>query len=129
MLEALGRSSPHWRVKNACPCCLYKLEGEPPLAEFDILATMDGNDSLKRLIRRETVAPQDDGEPMLGLPRERKDTRNGRGDYILSREFVDRWEKDVEEEMVVDLVSTKGHELVIYTYATLVRSGEMGEFL
>ncbi|KAJ7835462.1 hypothetical protein B0H14DRAFT_2590286 [Mycena olivaceomarginata] len=24
---ALGRDTPHWRLKNSCPCCLYKLEG------------------------------------------------------------------------------------------------------
>jgi hypothetical protein len=26
---ALGRDTPNWRLKNSCPACLYKLEGEP----------------------------------------------------------------------------------------------------
>ncbi|KAJ7430639.1 hypothetical protein B0H11DRAFT_1763763 [Mycena galericulata] len=44
---ALGRDTPDWRLKNACPACLYKLEGEPEL-EIPLLATIDGNNSLKR---------------------------------------------------------------------------------
>ncbi|KAJ7867193.1 hypothetical protein B0H14DRAFT_3441890 [Mycena olivaceomarginata] len=46
----LGRDS-KWRMKHACPACMYKLEGEDKLI-FDMLTTMDGNDSLKRVLRR-----------------------------------------------------------------------------
>src|ERR1700742_2057930 len=28
---ALGRDGPNWRLKNACPACLYNLEGEVTL--------------------------------------------------------------------------------------------------
>jgi len=45
--KALGQSTANWRLLNVCPCCFYKLEGEPPLV-FDWLATIDGNNSLKR---------------------------------------------------------------------------------
>lgn len=110
VMKALGRDAPNWRVKNACPSCFYRLEGEPSLPKFDILVTMDGNDSLKRLIRRETASQPDDGEPVLGEARERKDPRDGRGDYILPQEFVDRWEK-VVEEMIPDVVSTRHYLL------------------
>lgn len=106
IMKALGHDSPNWRVKNACPACLYKLKDEPTLPEFDLLATMDGNDSLKRLVRREAEAPQDDGEPLLGEARERKDERDGRGDYILSPEVVNKWEKEVDEDMIIDVVRT-----------------------
>ncbi|KAG1743589.1 uncharacterized protein EDB91DRAFT_1051106, partial [Suillus paluster] len=44
--DALGRNTPNWRLLNSCPCCVYKLEGEPPLP-FEWLVTVDGNNSLK----------------------------------------------------------------------------------
>ncbi|KAF7367089.1 hypothetical protein MSAN_00968400 [Mycena sanguinolenta] len=47
---ALGRDSPNWRLKNACPACLSKLEGEDPIP-LPLLVTMDGNNSLKRFWR------------------------------------------------------------------------------
>jgi hypothetical protein len=42
---ALGRDTPDWRLKNTCPACLYKLEGEPHL-KYPLMATFDGNNSL-----------------------------------------------------------------------------------
>ena len=49
---ALKRDDPGWRLRHACPACTYKLTGEAEL-EFSMLITMDGNDSLKRVQRRE----------------------------------------------------------------------------
>ncbi|KAG1871416.1 hypothetical protein F4604DRAFT_1490378, partial [Suillus subluteus] len=43
----LKHDLPNWRLLNLCPCCFYKLEGEDKLA-FEWLATIDGNNSLKR---------------------------------------------------------------------------------
>jgi ferredoxin-like protein FixX len=43
----LARNTPDWRMQNACPACFYKLKDEPPL-EFSYLASIDGNNSLKR---------------------------------------------------------------------------------
>lgn len=94
-----------------------------------MLATMDGNDSLKRLIRRETVAPQDDREPALGEVRERKDDRDGRGDYILSPAVVDRWENDVDEEMIADVVRIFLYGCAISTYTRTVRGSEIEQSL
>ncbi|KAG6370043.1 hypothetical protein JVT61DRAFT_12564 [Boletus reticuloceps] len=36
----LGRNTPDWRMRNACPACFYKLKDEPPL-EFSYLASID----------------------------------------------------------------------------------------
>ncbi|KAJ7343979.1 hypothetical protein DFH08DRAFT_629597, partial [Mycena albidolilacea] len=47
MKATLGRDVPNWRLKNACPACLYELEGEPKLKRRFIV-TQDGNNSLKR---------------------------------------------------------------------------------
>ncbi|KAF7374056.1 hypothetical protein MSAN_00286500 [Mycena sanguinolenta] len=90
--SALGRDSPKWRLKHACPACTYKLEGEEELI-FSILTTMDGNDSLKRVLRRSKTDGSED-EPTLGPSKEREDSRDGGEDYFLSREQVDRWAKD-----------------------------------
>ncbi|KAJ7812234.1 hypothetical protein B0H14DRAFT_3090510 [Mycena olivaceomarginata] len=47
VMRALGRDS-SWHLKHACMACTYKLTGEDALI-FDMLVTMDGNDSLKQL--------------------------------------------------------------------------------
>ncbi|KAJ7429411.1 hypothetical protein B0H11DRAFT_2409247 [Mycena galericulata] len=91
VMKALGRDS-KWRMKHACPACMYKLEGEDKLI-FDMLTTMDGNDSLKRVLRRLRVSDDGDGEPTLGKSKERVDNRDARDGYFLSREKVDRWAK------------------------------------
>ncbi|KAJ7176367.1 hypothetical protein C8R43DRAFT_872549 [Mycena crocata] len=91
--KTLGRDST-WRMKHACPACTYKLEGEDRLI-FDMLTTMDGNDSLKRVLRRSkpTMEENESGEPVLGSSKERVDNRDAGDGYMLSRERVDRWAK------------------------------------
>ncbi|KAF8166437.1 hypothetical protein K438DRAFT_1921486 [Mycena galopus ATCC 62051] len=88
---ALGRDTPGWRLKHTCPACMYKLEGEEDLI-FSMLVTMDGNDSLKRVLRR-TKTDGSEEEPVLGPSKEREDSRDGGEDYFLSREEVDKWAK------------------------------------
>ncbi|KAJ6479830.1 hypothetical protein C8R45DRAFT_1054445 [Mycena sanguinolenta] len=79
--SALGRDTPNWRLKHACPACTYKLEGEDELI-FSILTTMDGNNSLKRVLRRSRTDGSED-EPTLGPSQ----------DYFLTREQVNKWAK------------------------------------
>ncbi|KAJ7323994.1 hypothetical protein DFH08DRAFT_711539 [Mycena albidolilacea] len=88
---ALGRDTPNWRLKHACPACMYKLEGEDALI-FSFLSTMDGNDSLKRVLRRAKTNGSKQ-EPTLGPSKEREDSRDGGEDYFLTREQVDKWAK------------------------------------
>lgn len=91
-MDALGRDK-SWRLKHVCPACTYKLEGEDKLI-FDMLTTMDGNDSLKRVLRRSKVDVDEDGdEPTLGPSRERVDNRDAGDGYFLSREKVEEWSK------------------------------------
>lgn len=59
---ALERDSPNWRLRNARSACTYKLEDEPPLV-FDMLVTMDGNDSLKRIVRKDIPEYLGEGNP------------------------------------------------------------------
>jgi hypothetical protein len=91
VMNALGRDS-KWRLKHACPACMYKLEGEDELI-FDMLTTMDGNDSLKRVLRRLPSDGKGDGEPTLGRSKECVDNRDAGNGYYLSRERVDAWAK------------------------------------
>ncbi|KAJ6525515.1 hypothetical protein DFH09DRAFT_1095569 [Mycena vulgaris] len=99
VLVALGRDTPHWRLKNSCPCCLYKLEGEEHL-ELPLLATFDGNNSLSRFERRERVQMDDEGTTAPGTSRERYDNRVAPGDYYLPRVEVDKWGKDGESDLI-----------------------------
>ncbi|KAJ7236144.1 hypothetical protein C8J57DRAFT_1530245 [Mycena rebaudengoi] len=93
VLEVLDRNSPSYRLRHACPACMYKLEGEDTLI-FALLTTMDRNDSLKRVLRRMKVDDKGDGdEPVLGETREKGDKRDGGEDYYISQEKVDAWAK------------------------------------
>ncbi|KAJ3841772.1 hypothetical protein F5878DRAFT_658209 [Lentinula raphanica] len=84
---ALGREDPNWRSLNACPACQYPTVGEPEL-EFDLLAAMDGNDSLKRVERRDPG--WDSSTP--GQLKERYDPRVGGDDYFMDPQQVDQWD-------------------------------------
>jgi hypothetical protein len=121
----LGRDTPNWRILNACPACTYKLEGEAKLI-FEELYTMDGNDSLKRILRRGSPPPQVDGEePVVAPSSEHMDSREGGGDYFLSREKVDVWAKVVLEGMLAgeDDVSEL-HHLYATVFLIILQEGE-----
>ncbi|KAJ6555622.1 hypothetical protein DFH09DRAFT_1248404 [Mycena vulgaris] len=93
VVHALGRDT-SWRLNHACPACMYKLEGEDQLI-FSILTTMDGNDSLKRVLRREKTSLEEDeaDEPTLAKSKEGVDNRDAGEGYFISREKVDKWAK------------------------------------
>lgn len=59
-----------------------------------MLIAMDGNDSLKRLLRR---TPSDDPN-ITGPSNEHKDTRSVPGDYYISREDVNVYARELVEE-------------------------------
>ncbi|KAF8169293.1 hypothetical protein K438DRAFT_1909518 [Mycena galopus ATCC 62051] len=98
--KALQRDSKDWRLKNCCPACTYKLEGEGQLYS-SMLATCDGNNSLKRVLRKDKGFTED-GVPLRGGC-ERPDPREASagGDYFISRPEVDRWVKERLAEEVV----------------------------
>ena len=58
---ALNRDGPGWQLQNACPCCTYCLQDEPKL-RYSMLFSVDGNNSLKHLLRRDQGST-DDGMP------------------------------------------------------------------
>ncbi|KAJ6491230.1 hypothetical protein DFH09DRAFT_1252650 [Mycena vulgaris] len=98
----LHRNTPNWRLKNACPACMYKLEGEPPLA-LPFLSTKDGNNSLKRWGRR---ARMEDG--VEGASTERGDDRTVPGNYYLTRAEVDVWAKEGLNDLLKGFVPDNG---------------------
>jgi hypothetical protein len=105
---ALGRDTPHWRLKNACPCCLYKLEGEPFL-NIPLMGTFDGNNSLSRFWLREKVE-LDKGVFTPGASKERVDNRVVPGDYYLMREDTDKWAKEGVEDLMKSFASNAEDE-------------------
>ncbi|KAJ7745632.1 hypothetical protein B0H14DRAFT_3097129 [Mycena olivaceomarginata] len=96
--SALGCNTPNWRLKHTCPACMYKLEGEDELI-FSMLFNMDGNDSLKRVLKRLKTDGSEE-EPTAGPSIERDDSRDGGEDYFLRRERVDRWVRSRVEEIL-----------------------------
>ncbi|KAJ7192983.1 hypothetical protein GGX14DRAFT_305777, partial [Mycena pura] len=97
--KALGRDTKDWRLKNCCPACTYKLEGEEKLI-FDMLCTYDGNDSLKRILRKDKGVNEDGVANRGGSERPDPRTAGAGGDYFLTREEVDRWSKERLAEQV-----------------------------
>ncbi|KAJ7025078.1 hypothetical protein C8F04DRAFT_968231 [Mycena alexandri] len=95
VMKVLSRDELNWRRKNCCPGCMYKLEGEEEL-EFSMLVTMDGNDSLKRVLRREPKDFDNDGNLIPGQSKEQFNPRaaNVGKDYFIPREKVNLWSKD-----------------------------------
>jgi Kyakuja-Dileera-Zisupton transposase len=93
--ESLGRQSGDWCIRHTCPACTYKLHGEKHLL-FAMLWAMDGNDSLKRILRR-MINPET-GE-RDGPSCESMDSRAAPGDIYIPREAVNRWAKEITDEM------------------------------
>ncbi|KAF7965149.1 hypothetical protein HWV62_45386 [Athelia sp. TMB] len=96
---ALGRDSPGWRLRHACPACTYKLQDEKPLL-FSLLFTMDGNDSLKR-IQRYTL--DENGSSQHSA--EAIDSRAVNDGLYLAREEVDKWANENIEDMMGSLAN------------------------
>ncbi|KAI0038356.1 hypothetical protein FA95DRAFT_1567791 [Auriscalpium vulgare] len=92
-LAAVGHDAPDWRLTNCCPACTYVLEDEDEM-RFSMLFTMDGGNSLKRVLRR-SAAPYDETGETLGPSSEAIDTRSVSGDYYLSRGTVDKFANDI----------------------------------
>lgn len=80
--KALGRDTPHWRVKNSCPCCRHRVPDEPHL-EYDQIFAIDGGSSLKRL-RDAGVA---DGAVF-------------KSDYYISPDEVDKFKHEAVKKSV-----------------------------
>ncbi|KAJ7801388.1 hypothetical protein B0H14DRAFT_2386481 [Mycena olivaceomarginata] len=108
---ALGRDTPDWCLKNACPACLYKLEGEPHL-KYPLMATFDGNNSLSRFWVREREVSLANGTTAPGASKELHDSRVAPGGYYLPREDVNKFEKegvsDVMKSFAVDSENDEG---------------------
>ncbi len=75
---------------------MYELEGEAELM-YHILFCMDGNDSLKRVLR--TVRKVDVNDDTPAVSSERTDSCGDGLDYFLSREKVDKWTKELLEDI------------------------------
>ncbi|KAJ7867083.1 hypothetical protein B0H14DRAFT_3084142 [Mycena olivaceomarginata] len=95
----LGRDTPNWRLKNTCPACLYKLEGEPKLT-LPMLGTQDGNNSLKRFERRQRELFLPTGSTIPGASKERLDNRVAPGDFFLPRDYVEEFAKDTVDVLM-----------------------------
>ncbi|KAJ7358006.1 hypothetical protein DFH08DRAFT_801867 [Mycena albidolilacea] len=128
---ALGQDTPNWHLKNYCPACLYKLEGEPQLLHA-FISTMDGNSSLKRFWQRECLHVLVDGVPVSGASKqqpnnrqpldepqyvlvpgvlkEQHDNRQAPGDHYLSRAEVDEWAKDEVDKVMRGFVPGAGED-------------------
>ncbi|KAJ6495473.1 hypothetical protein C8R45DRAFT_1095109 [Mycena sanguinolenta] len=102
--EKQARKREDWRThRDRTEICNCTFQGQMPATLvgedtliFDMLTTMDGNNSLKRVLQREKVAMADSemGVPVLGKSRERVDNRDTGDGYYVLREQVERWASD-----------------------------------
>ena len=88
--QVLQRDSDDWRLKHACAACTYQLMDEPDL-KFRLLFAMDGNDSLKRILRRLPEDIEDATRPLVS--RELPTGQVFTSSRYLPREYVDQFAK------------------------------------
>jgi hypothetical protein len=93
----LGHAGSDWCVRNCCPACNYKLEGEPKLL-FSQLGAYDGNNSAKRIQCR---TRESTGDGNVWTSSEHLDLHDGTAGYFLPRERIDRWEDEATPEPLV----------------------------
>ncbi|KAJ7251888.1 hypothetical protein C8J57DRAFT_1437455 [Mycena rebaudengoi] len=127
--KVLGRDAPDFRLRTTCPACTYKLEGEADLI-FDMLVTMDGNDSLKRVLRKERCDHDDNGKPLPSALKERKDPRvdTAGKDYYLSSETVDLWARNDLQSWQRRRMWGVFDETGVFLALYMVRSGELAKY-
>lgn len=79
---------------NACAACQYRLKEDEPL-DVRVALQADGNDSLKRVERKEDklVQREDSGEELPPASRERIDRRVAGEDYFIAPKEVDVWDE------------------------------------
>ncbi|EGO04753.1 hypothetical protein SERLA73DRAFT_149145 [Serpula lacrymans var. lacrymans S7.3] len=90
------RSGVKMLVRTALNPCTYAINGENELM-FRMLYIMDGNDSLKGIVRRTT--PEDNNQ-LVGKTCKLPDSREVDGDRYLTRQSVDKWAYGVIQEMM-----------------------------
>lgn len=95
MRAALARDKEDWQLCHACPACMYKLHDELILI-FEMLYAMDGNDSLKRILRRLAGV---EGSDVPGPSRERIDEQMNRSSLYISQDYVNKWAKTIVAEV------------------------------
>lgn len=83
--QALQRNNSNWDLRHNCPACMNECVEDPHL-KFGMMWCADGNDSLKRLDRREAA-----GKGMLGVSLESINNRVLRGNMYIPRSNVDYW--------------------------------------
>ncbi|KAJ3897771.1 hypothetical protein F5879DRAFT_813533, partial [Lentinula edodes] len=92
--EALSRQGREWRMLNACPSCQFRLKEDPDL-QVQMIVSMDGNDSLKRVERKEDVLQEreEGGQDLPPTSKERIDRRVGGASYFASRKETNAWDE------------------------------------
>jgi hypothetical protein len=128
-MQALGRDL-LWHLKHACPACTYKLKGEDALI-FEMLVTMDGNNTLKRVLQREKVPQTDEaGEPVVGKSCERMDNRDAGDGYYTSRQRVERWVRDrVADRLLMQSEEPVSPSAAVLTSCSVLKIAGRGQSL
>lgn len=87
-LDALLYKDPLSALRSACPACSYKTQGEPAL-KYSTLTCIDGNNSVKRVLRTST------DENALPYSIEVQDARTRSSELLLERTKVDELQNEV----------------------------------
>ncbi|KAJ7348100.1 hypothetical protein DFH08DRAFT_1001633 [Mycena albidolilacea] len=85
--------------KNCCPACTYKLEGEMKMI-FEMLVALDGNDSLKRILVKDKTVDENGAAHGRGKERDDPCTAYAGCNYLMTREDVDKWSREVLATLV-----------------------------
>ncbi|KAJ7825761.1 hypothetical protein B0H14DRAFT_3088555 [Mycena olivaceomarginata] len=97
--KVLGRDATDWRLKNCWSVCTYKLEGEMKMI-FEMLVALDGNDSLKCILVKDKTVDENGAAHGRGKERDDPRTADAGCNYLMTREDVDKWFKEVLATLV-----------------------------
>lgn len=98
--STLNRDGRVWRMLNACVACQYRLLEDDEL-EVRMILQKDGNDSLKRVERKEDrlVDKEDTGVNLPAASKERIDCRIAGESYFASLEETKAWDESNWENL------------------------------
>ncbi|KAJ7853826.1 hypothetical protein B0H14DRAFT_3450014 [Mycena olivaceomarginata] len=129
--KVLGRDAPDWRLKNCCPACTYKLEGDMKMI-FEMLVALDGNDSLKRILVKDKTDVDKWSKEVLATLVQRPRSK----DKAEDTKCQERW-KNMSEELTAKMwgifdetgvfLALCRHGFVLLV-ADMVRSGELAKY-
>ncbi|KAG2126569.1 uncharacterized protein EDB93DRAFT_1273720 [Suillus bovinus] len=122
--EAIGRQDPDWRLKHCCPACTYTLQDEVSL-QFKILFTMDGNDSLKRVLKK--VSHDSDADDLDNMESRATQHSSELPTTQYDNPCIGRW-KNMQDDKTKKMWDVFDESGIFLAVCHMIQSGEQAKY-